>query len=103
MRQLTVELYPYEVAKLLIGVLQEDPVVPVGFKVEGDVSAGPRPEGGEGDVGGLGEGYGIPDVSLWKKLNCTSMNNKLSRASTTMQTTHHIQAHCRRGSGVAQR
>lgn len=31
--------------------------------MEGDVSAGAGPEGGEGDVGGLGEGYRVPGVS----------------------------------------
>lgn len=63
MSQLTIELYPYEVSKLVIRVLQEDTVVTIGFKVEGDVSAGARPEGGKGYVGGLGKGYGVPDVS----------------------------------------
>ena len=42
-------------------------MVPIGFEVEGDVSAGAWPEGREGYVGGLGEGYGVPDVSYGKQ------------------------------------
>ena len=60
---LTVELYAQEVAELLVRVLHEDTVVSVGLEVEGDVSAGARFEGRECDVGGLDEGYGVPDVS----------------------------------------
>ena len=48
---------------MLVGVLQEDAVVAVGLEVEGDVHTAARLEGGEGDVRGLGEGYGVPDVS----------------------------------------
>lgn len=66
MRQLTIQLYPYEVSKLVIRILQEDAMVTIGFEVEGDVSGGARPEGGEGYVGGLGEGYRIPYVSCGK-------------------------------------
>ena len=48
---------------MLVRVLQEDAVIAVGFEVEGDVSTAARREGGESDVSGLGEGYGVPDVS----------------------------------------
>lgn len=51
---------------MVIRVLQEDTLLTIGFEVEGDVSTGARPEGGEGYVGGLGEGYGVPDVSCGK-------------------------------------
>ena len=71
MSPLTIELYPYKVSKLVIRVLQEDTVVAVGLEVEGDVGAGSRPERGEGDVGGLGEGNGIPDVSCGERLKRT--------------------------------
>ena len=66
MSELTIQLYPNEVSKLFIRVLQEDAMVSIGFEVEGDVSTGARPEGGEGYVGGLDEGNGVPDVS-WGK------------------------------------
>lgn len=66
MSQLTVELYPYKVSKLLIRVLQEDTVVTIGFEVERDVCTGARPEGGERYVGGFGESYGVPDISCGK-------------------------------------
>lgn len=69
MSPLTIQLYPYEVSKLVIRILQEDAMVTIGFEVKGDVGAGARPEGGEGYVCGLGEGYGVPDVSYGKKLN----------------------------------
>lgn len=54
---------------MLIRVLQEDGVVSVGFEVEGDVGTGARPKGREGYVGGLDEGYGVPDVSCGKHCN----------------------------------
>lgn len=41
-------------------------MVSIGFEVEGNVSTRARPEGGKGYVGGLGEGYGVPDVSCEK-------------------------------------
>lgn len=66
MTQLTIHLYPNKVSQLVIRVLQEHAVVTVGFEVEGDVSAGARPEGREGYVGGLGEGYCVPDVFFEK-------------------------------------
>lgn len=44
-------------------------MVTIGFEVEGDVTTGARPEGGEGYVCGLGEGYGVPDVSFGKHSN----------------------------------
>lgn len=53
---------------MVIRVLQEDTVGTIGFEVEGDVSTGSWLEGGEGDVGWLGEGYGVPDVSCGKHL-----------------------------------
>lgn len=66
MSQLTVELYPYKVSKLIIRVLQEDTVVTIGFEVEGDVCTGARREGREGYVGGFGESYGVPDIPCGK-------------------------------------
>ena len=71
---LTVELYAQEVAELLVRVLQEDTVVSVGLEVEGDVSAGARFEGRECDVGGLDEGYGVPDVSCERDTRASLIN-----------------------------
>lgn len=34
MSQLTIQLYPYEISKLIIRVLQEDAMVSIGFEVE---------------------------------------------------------------------
>lgn len=38
-------------------------MVSISLEVKGDVGSGTRPEGGKGYVGGLDEGYGVPDVS----------------------------------------
>lgn len=51
----------------------------VGFKVEGDVDGAAWPEGGELDVGGLGERYGIPDAPCEDK---EAMRSKPEPGST---------------------
>lgn len=66
MSRLTIELYPYKVPKVIVRVLQKNAVSPIGFEVKGDVSTGTRLEGWESYIGGLGEGYGVPDVP-WRK------------------------------------
>lgn len=48
---------------MVIRILQEDAMIPIGFEVERDVSTRARPKSREGYVGGFGEGYGVPDVS----------------------------------------
>lgn len=64
---LTVKLYSNEIPKLIVRVLQKDPVVSVGFEVEGNVGAGAGSERGEGYVGGLDKGYRVPDVSCGRR------------------------------------
>ena len=63
-RALTVQLDPDKVAQMVIRVLQEDPTGAVGPEVEGDVSTVARSECGEGHVGGLSDGDGVPDASF---------------------------------------
>lgn len=42
-------------------------MVSISLEVKGDVGSGTRPKGGKGYVGGLDEGYGVPDVSCGGK------------------------------------
>lgn len=97
---LTVQLYSNEIPKLIVRVLQKDPVVSVGFEVEGNVGAGAGSEGGEGDVGGLDKGYRVPDVSCGRRKN-PRLNR--SRIRTHRCTAYVCVNYCRHGSGGAQR
>lgn len=42
-------------------------MVSISLEVKGDVGSGTRPKGRKGYVGGLDEGYGVPDVSCGEK------------------------------------
>lgn len=64
---LTVQLDPDEIPQMVIGVFQEDPVGAVGPEVEGNVGADAGVKGGEGHIGGLGNGYRIPDTPCKSK------------------------------------
>lgn len=97
MRQLTVKLYPYKVSKLVIRVLQEDAVVSISLEVKGDVGSGTRPKGGKGYVGGLDEGYGVPDVSCGEKKS----KYKRSSLSALLTNMHETKAYGRHDSGGA--
>lgn len=88
---------------MVIRVLQKDAVVTIGFEVEGDVSTVARPEGREGYVGGLGKGYGVPDVSCGKNINLKNLQvHQNISVCPYISTSHDIFAHCRHGSGGAQ-
>lgn len=63
---LTVQFYSDEVSKLFVRVLQEDTMVSIGFEVEGNVGTGTRSKCRKGYVGGLDEGYSVPDASCGK-------------------------------------
>lgn len=43
-------------------------MISIGFEVKGDVNCGSGFEGRKGYVGGLGESYGVPDVSCGQML-----------------------------------
>lgn len=79
---LTVQLDPDEVAQMVIWVFQEDPIGAVGPEVEGDVSADARFKGGESHIGGLGNGYCIPDTPYKsKKQTLNSLHGMIKYAT----------------------
>ena len=60
---------------VVICVLHKHATGTVRSEVERDISAGAGDERGESDVGGLGEGYGVPDASCEKRRHSRSLTS----------------------------